>query len=144
MDPPYGCPGIYHKSIVAAYTRGSVPILFPGGSADYATAVLPRDLELGSTSLTITTATGTSDPFPVTIDMYSPGLYGVFGHPGDPVAWSCPSRQGDFIRLNAVGLGPANPWYTVAMPSVTIGGKPATVTKSYLATPHYGGNGIFT
>jgi uncharacterized protein (TIGR03437 family) len=135
--------GSVNVTVGGRYTTGRIPF-----QAGYADLVLPLDLEFGPTSLTITTKSGTSDPFPVSIDMYAPGLYDVFGHPGDPVALSCPSRPGDFISLNTVGLGPVNPpvavgggppQLTIAKPSVTIGGKPAIVTKSYLAVPYIGG-----
>jgi uncharacterized protein (TIGR03437 family) len=118
----------------------------PSGRAGYSSAVLPRDLPLGLTSLTITTSKGTSAPFVLDLDAVSPRLSPPFGDPDDPIAWSCPSRQGGFIRLNATGLGPTNPTVTehgvmqltVAQPSVTIGGKAATVIRSYLAVPYLG------
>jgi len=83
---------------------------------------------------------------PALAQAVSPRLSPPFGDPDDPIAWSCPSRQGGFIRLNATGLGPTTPTVTehgvmqltVAQPSVTIGAKAATVIRSYLAVPYLG------
>ena len=83
---------------------------------------------------------------PVLAQTVSPRLDPPYGDPDDPVAWTCPSRQGGFIRLNATGLGPTILTVTehgvmpltVAQPAVTIGGKAATVIRSYLGVPYLG------
>src|SRR5262249_9620382 len=51
-----------------------IPTVVPGGPVAYSTAVLPPDLPLGPTSLTITTSNGTSTPFALNLDAVSPGL----------------------------------------------------------------------
>jgi uncharacterized protein (TIGR03437 family) len=109
-------------------------IAVAGGPA--AAVVLPMNVPLGPTTLTLTTSGGTSAPFNITLDPYSPGLYNP-----DPY---CASSKSDVLHLLAVGLGVTNPLVpitasappggadTVGRPTVTVGGLGATLVKSVL------------
>ena len=111
---------------------------------------LPVDAPVGSTTLTV----NGSAPFNVTLVQYAPGvatdgqqdnLVGAYHVASQaPVTAAFPATPGESIAVVATGLGPTNPpiptgqapadnsAVTVATPTVSVGGKAATVTASFL------------
>ena len=128
--------------------------------------LIPSGVGMGSMSVTVTTPTGTSQPFAVTLQQVSPAF---FPWPaGQPVAthidytWAAkngtingvttvPAKPGETIILWGTGFGPTVPpapdgvalpstplYYTANPVTLTIGGAPASVYATALA-PSFGG-----
>jgi uncharacterized protein (TIGR03437 family) len=112
---------------------------------------LPVDAPLGATTIKV----GASAPFNITLVQFSPGLpvntpapnFVLANHPSNNFAavnTSFPTFPGEQIALTATGLGPTNPVVptgtlpndsnavTTTKPTVTIGGKAATVQSAFL------------
>ncbi|HJZ97300.1 MAG TPA: hypothetical protein VKE70_12400 [Candidatus Solibacter sp.] len=112
---------------------------------------LPVDAPLGATTIKV----GASAPFNITLVQFSPGLpvnvpapnFVFANHPSNNFAavnTSFPAFPGEQIALSATGLGPTNPVvptgtapndsnaFTTTKPTVTIGGKAATVQSAFL------------
>ncbi|HWB83272.1 MAG TPA: hypothetical protein VG675_03970 [Bryobacteraceae bacterium] len=110
---------------------------------------LPVDAPLGATTLKV----GTSAAFAITLIQYAPGL--AINNPGSfaaaihfssgrPVTAAFPATPNEQIGIGATGLGPTNPVFAtgtspndssakvVTKPSVSIGGKAATVNDAFL------------
>jgi uncharacterized protein (TIGR03437 family) len=118
------------------------------GSGAQLQVELPVDAPLGATTLTA----GASAPFNITLVQYCPGIginngvAGAFHYPsGTPVTASFPAAPNEQIALVATGLGPTNPVVptgqspsdnsavVVTLPTVSEGGKPATVSTAFLS-----------
>ena len=112
---------------------------------------LPVDAPLGATTI----KAGNSAPFDITLVRYSPGLpanppaslAAAFHLPsGSPVTASFPATPNEQIAIMATGLGPTDPVIptgtspkdenavTLVKPTLTVGGKPVTVSGAYLST----------
>jgi uncharacterized protein (TIGR03437 family) len=100
---------------------------------------LPADLAPGPTTLVVSTESGSSTPFPLTLDTYAPTFTGA----GIP----CDIGPETIFQVLAGGLGPTNPPVatgqtanpetlprTVAKVSFTLDGTPAEVMDSALVT----------
>lgn len=103
------------------------------------TAVLPRQLAPGAADLTLTISRGTSAPFRIALNEYSPAFH--------PPSTKCDNGSQIGV-LSGVGLGATNPpspdfgypplgqaFPTVAMPAVTVAGIPAEVRSSLGSPP---------
>ncbi len=101
-------------------------------------AVLPSNISAGPTTMTVTYNGQTSAPFPMTLVAYAPGwgqvnsayffptcqCYGTLLNDQPPgISATTPAQPGSQVGGLATGLG-ATP---VGMPTVTVGGQPATV-----------------
>lgn len=111
---------------------------------------VPTELTPGTTTVIVTTKAGSSPAFPITLDMYSPGLLPGVNIPrlSNPSS-GCYSRAaspGDAVTVYATGLGPTNPPVptgaaapaepaatTVVKPVVTVGGKVVELLDSSLS-----------
>jgi uncharacterized protein (TIGR03437 family) len=90
---------------------------------------LPRDLPLGQAAVVLTIAAKASDPFAITIDEYSAGIFPPSRYrydrwTGTPLC-NNPAAAGDILYLTAVGLGAGNP--AEIHPIVTVGQTVAEV-----------------
>jgi uncharacterized protein (TIGR03437 family) len=111
---------------------------------------IPVELDPGPTTLVVSTSAGSSEPFDIMLQEFSPALLG-FATPSSafPIRFTCyplnPATPGDTVTLAAVGLGPTDPEIptgmapadavpTVTRPSVTIGGVEVEVLESVLST----------
>jgi uncharacterized protein (TIGR03437 family) len=103
------------------------------------TVQLPFELMPGATTVTVTTAAGVSQPFPVTLESYAPVITGFSRASCLFIA------PGDATEAYAIGIGPTEPFVpsgvlpqvatpTAARPIITIGGKQAEVIASTLVT----------
>lgn len=122
--------------------------VFNGGGTSLQVEI-PSNAPLGATTLTA----GTSAPFSITLVQYSPGIAvnnGVVAayHLSSPqsVTTAFPATPNEQIAVEATGLGPTKPVYatgtspsagdysavTVTLPTVTVGGKAATVSSAFL------------
>src|SRR5215831_14926559 len=111
---------------------------------------LPVDAPLGPTTL----KAGNSAAFNMTLVQYCPGIptngtpgvaFAVHASSFKDVTATFPATPNESIAVMATGLGPTNPVFAtgtspndtsakvVTKPTVTIGGKNATVTDAYLA-----------
>ena len=100
---------------------------------------LPVDLGPGPTTLVVSTGSGSSAPFPLTLDTYAPTFMGA--------GIACNIGPGTIVQVLAGGLGPTDPPVatgqtanpeslprTVARVSFTLDGTPAEVMDSALVT----------
>ena len=108
---------------------------------------IPVDAPLGATTLTA----GASAPFSITLVQYSPGIptnnnvtqaYHYLSQ--QPMTAAFPASPNEQIAVAATGLGPTNPVFptgmspndtsavTVTLPTVSLQGKPATVSSAFL------------
>ena len=99
-----------------------------------ATILVPREAAAGLSKLVLTNSRGSSAPFAIILDQYSPALTN---------AWSACRGGPQIVYLNAIGLGPSDPptstfarwtpgqsYTTMARPSVTVAGVEAEVQAS--------------
>jgi uncharacterized protein (TIGR03437 family) len=134
-------------------TVGSKQAFVLNGGSTSLQIEMPVDAPLGSTTLTA----GTSAAFSITLVQYCPGiptdgqpdnLAAAVHYPsGTPVTPAFPASPNEQIGLGATGLGPTNPVFAtgtspsdqnavaVTLPTVTVGGKAATVSTAFL-TPN--------
>jgi len=124
---------------VGNYGAATVGVSTDSSGGGIATAVLPRELVPGASTVSVTTRHGTSAPFPIALDSYAPAFLPPWSH--------CESgSQIGFI--SGVGLGPTDPpspsygypplgqtYPTVANPYVTVGAVPAEVQSSLAYPP---------
>jgi uncharacterized protein (TIGR03437 family) len=107
---------------------------------EYLVVVLPMELPAGETTLVVTTAAGSSVPFPIHVDEYAPALFSGF-FLGRKAVNCAPAGEtpvaGAIVTANAVGLGPTNSGLnsaTLVNPRITVGGQPAHVIESALTS----------
>ncbi len=122
------------------------------GNATFLQLELPVDAALGATSLTV----GSSAPFSVSLVQYAPGVatdgqadalvVGFHTSTQASLSNANPAAPGESVAIAVTGLGATNPAYatgtaptngdfsavTLVKPIVTVGGKAATVTGSFL------------
>ncbi|HWC97306.1 MAG TPA: IPT/TIG domain-containing protein [Candidatus Sulfopaludibacter sp.] len=151
------CPGC--QAMVSGTALGATPVVTVGSKTAYVfngqvgqlLIQIPVDAAVGSTTLKV----GSSAPFNITLAQYAPGLpfnssagangavaYHVSSQA--PVTAANPASPNEQIALTAFGLGPTNPAVatgvspkdasavTTSQPTVSVGGKPATVVSSFL------------
>ena len=111
-------------------------------SGDGLLIYLPLDLPVGPTTVVLINSGESSEPYPITLDPYAPGLYPPSRSPtapytGGDLYCNLPATSGEVLSLFAVGLGAVNGSATVNTPIVTVGGIQATVLES--AATGYGG-----
>lgn len=118
---------------------------------------LPFDLPLGTADLIVIASGPTSNPFPVTVDDYAPGIFlslqqeGAFQRENQTaVSAANPAAPGEPVKMLATGLGAVNPPFpagsappdatnlTVVPPRVLVSGKLATVRSAALAPAQAG------
>jgi uncharacterized protein (TIGR03437 family) len=123
----------------AVQVGGKAAAVLTSASATTIAIQLPVDLAPGPTTLVVSTRSGSSDPFPLTLDAYAP----IFRGAGIP----CNIGPGTILEVLAGGLGPTDPPVatgqtaspeslarTVAKVSFTLDGTPAEVMESALVT----------
>lgn len=145
---------------------GSQPAYVSYVSSGQINVLAPPDLGLGSMQVTVTANGNTSDPFTVTSQQYGPAFFPWPN--GQPVAthadytWAAangtfsgvttvPAKAGEAIILWGTGFGPTTPaaptgtevpaspiYYTANPVSMTIGGTPAQVYATALASTFAG------
>jgi uncharacterized protein (TIGR03437 family) len=149
---------IYGKNFgtTPTVTVGTKAAFVVNAVATQINAQLPVDLTAGPTSLTVTAGGQTSTAFAMTIDTYAPAFFIL---PASGVAFSDvngkaytnlnPIAPGGSAIAYMVGLGPTSPVVatgqtptqiasTTVMPTITVGGKTATVVFAGL-TPGVAG-----
>ena len=112
------------------------------------TVQLPVDAPTGATSLIVTIGGVSSTPFPITLDNFAPAIITADGSGSGPglirmasgstITSVAPAHVGDNLVAYLVGLGATNPPFptgttataqapTTTIPTLTVGGVPATV-----------------
>ena len=149
------CPG--DIAIVSGLNFGQTPtvkfagkaafIVNPPNGGNQMTVEIPVDTPLITNNFTVTTGSGTSPAFPITMSQYAPALlYGGNGNPtlplhasqpgAPPVTTTYPAAPGETIGVLVYGLGATNPVVptgtpspsntnvtTVTAPTVNVGGQ---------------------
>jgi uncharacterized protein (TIGR03437 family) len=133
--------GTNFNGTVAIQAGGRPATLFPNdASATFRLAQLPVELPPGPTTLVVTTSSGSSAPFNISLDLYAPYLGGF--------TFECPydSPGGAVFTVLAGGLGATDPPVstghvgpsaeplarTVVKPTLTIAGQAAEILDSAL------------
>jgi len=119
---------------LGGYRAANLGISADASGAGIVTAVLPRELAVGGTNLTITTSRGTSSPFRIVLSAYAPAFL---------PPWTQCASDSQIGYINGVGLGATSPplpsfgypplgqtYPTVVKPDVTVAGIPAEVQSS--------------
>jgi len=139
-------------STVKVYVGGQ-PAYVIGGVGTQIDVQLPFNIPVGASTITITTAEGSSAPFDVTLAAVAPGLplagatgYGTFTNAKSYISSTNLANPGDVLSLYAIGLGATNPALTAAgppaagvyttavMPTLTVGGELAAVVFAGLSS----------
>jgi uncharacterized protein (TIGR03437 family) len=109
-------------STVKVYVGGQ-PAYVIGGVGTQIDVQLPFNIPVGASTITITTAEGSSAPFDVTLAAVAPGLplagatgYGTFTNAKSYISSTNLANPGDVLSLYAIGLGATNPALTAAGP----------------------------
>jgi uncharacterized protein (TIGR03437 family) len=135
----------------AKVTVGGNPAFTLSGGATSIQVELPFEAATGATTLTV----NNSAPFNITLQQYAPGiatdgqadnLVSAFHVSNQaPVTATFPASPNEQIAVVATGLGPTNPQIptgqspndqssvTVTLPTVSVGGKSATVSNAFLS-----------
>jgi uncharacterized protein (TIGR03437 family) len=124
------------------------------GVPDSLRVQLPVELEPGATILVVTTSAGSSEPFDITLQDFSPAVLGFVSEESPvPTNFSCfplnAADPGDTVTLAMVGLGPTNPVVptgmtpgaaapTVASPIIRVGAEQIEVLESVLSPDEVG------
>jgi uncharacterized protein (TIGR03437 family) len=127
------------EGAVGVQVGGKTAAVLTPVSATKIAIQLPVDVGPGPTTLVVSSGSGSSVPFPLTLDTYAP----IFRGAGIP----CNIGQGTILEVLAGGLGPTDPPVatgqtanpatlarTVAKVSFTLDGTPAEVMDSALVT----------
>ena len=110
---------------------------------------IPTELSAGTTTVTVRTAAGTSNPFNITLATHSPALFaqgsgqnppGIFNRTtGQIISTSNPAIPGEFLTTYANGLGPTNPAVATGAPAASsplaVTTSPATLTIGQAEAP---------
>ena len=120
-------------------------------------AQIPTDAPTGPTTISVSVGGVASAPLNITISAYAPAFYVIAGTgigvttnaASAYLSSTAPANPGDTVILYATGLGATNPptptgpapavvAKTVATPTLTVGGQPATVLSS-VVSPGFAG-----
>jgi uncharacterized protein (TIGR03437 family) len=154
------CPGldvaIYGTNFGSSTSGVTITV---GGKPGYISVVTPNQINgqlpfeaaTGPTTITVTVAGVTSAPLSITLDAVAPafftadgsgsGVATVLNTANAPLTSVAPAKPGDTVTVYATGLGATSPVTptglapavlakTVATPTLTVGGQPATVVFS--------------
>jgi len=153
------CPGAGALILGANFGSSSTGVTISvGGQPAYINAVtstvisvqLPFDAPTGATTVIVTVGGVPSSPFALTLNTYAPtfltfnqtasGAVHAGDSNGNQPTSTTPANPGDVVFIYATGLGPTNPAIpagksasganTSTLPTLTVGGQPATVTAS--------------
>ena len=132
---------------------GGQPAYVLGGFSTQIDVELPFNIPVGASTVTVTTASGSSAPFSITLAAVAPGLplagntgYGSFTNAKGYISSSNLANPGDLLSLYAIGLGATNPALTAAgippagiyntatPPTLTVGGVPAVISFAGLSS----------
>ena len=108
------------------------------------TIQIPLDFPLGPTTVVLEAGTNQSQPFPITVESYAPGIFAPTRSAGESlgltVGCNSTALPGEILSIFAVGLGAVNADQTAAKLTVSVGGISAqvvdtTVTGSFFGRP---------
>ncbi|MGA2214958.1 MAG: hypothetical protein ABSH31_16915 [Bryobacteraceae bacterium] len=159
------CPGLLAAIYGTGFGSGATTSVhvYVGGQPAFVVFVSPTEtivqlafnVPVGASTVTVTTAAGSSTPFGVTIAAVAPGLpllglgntgFGSFTDTKTYISASNLAQPGEALSLYAIGLGATNPVIaagaspttsttTVAPPMLTVGGTAAAVSFSGYIQP---------
>jgi uncharacterized protein (TIGR03437 family) len=144
--------GTGSASTVKVYVGGQ-PAYVIGGVSTQINVQLPFNIPVGASTITVTTAEGSSTPFAVTLAAVAPGLplagatgFGSFTDSKGYISSSNLAQPGESLTLYAIGLGATNPALTAAgppaagvydtatQPTLTVGGQLAAISFAGLSS----------
>jgi len=142
-------PGVLASLRYGYFTPYSGTVLVGGRVVQYSdqgdgstiTIQVPIDFPLGPTTVVLDNGQSQSQPFPITVDAYAPGIF-VPTRSTDPYSLTlgCNSTAtpGEMINLFAVGLGAVDAYHTVAKLTLSIGGVSAEVVDTTVSSSFFG------
>jgi uncharacterized protein (TIGR03437 family) len=142
-------PGVLASLRYGYFTPYSGTVLIGGRAVEYRdqedgstiTIQVPVDFPLGPTTVVLDNVQGKSQPFPITVDAYAPGIFVPTRSP-DPysltLACNATASPGEMLNLFAVGLGAVDAGQTVGKLTVSVGGTAAQVIDASVTPSIFG------
>jgi len=145
FNPQWPFPAVYIG--IGSYVSYPTGVQAVSDAVGEAVFLIPREVPVGPSAISIHTSRGTSAAFPVNIEAYSPALRPL---------WSYCNGAKQVAGFNAEGLGATNPpsptytnpapgqaFPTAVLPTVTVAGFSAVVLNSAGTPPYAGYYGSF-
>lgn len=105
---------------------------------------VPLDFPLGPTTVVLESGTNKSQPYPIVVDAYAPGIMApTRGTDPYSLTLGCNSTAmpGEMLSVFGVGLGAVDSNQTVAKLTVTVGGVSVEVVDTTVSSSFFGGPG---
>jgi uncharacterized protein (TIGR03437 family) len=130
----YALPGDLDIRATSVQVAGRETLIRDEEDGRHIDVLLPLDVPPGPVAIVLTTSSGSSSPYSITLDPYAPALYAPTRSLFDPYAGGIgcnnPAMPGETLTLFATGLGATDNAGNTAKPVLLVSGKSAEVLES--------------
>jgi uncharacterized protein (TIGR03437 family) len=143
-------PGVRADLTYGFFTPYSGTVLMGGRQVEYSdqedgstiTIQVPLDFPLGPTTVVLDNGGSQSQPFPITIDAYAPGIFAPTRSASEATSLTLgcnsPALPGEMLSVFGVGLGAIDGNQTAAKLTVFVGGVAAEVVDTTVSGSFFG------